>query len=298
MTTGSTASWPMARAARSARRHTARARCRAAPAAAARQDEVAQRRQLAVELIDPAFEPRHMRLANRRLLDSRGDLVRRVGQPRADGEQVALHGDAHLVEVRFESGGPGHADAGLQFVHLAVGGDPEVGLADPRAVEEAGFAGIAGLRIDLHVRELYGFGLTRRRLIPTWPLERSRNLLPSPRRPNGSASAVTCWPGTGRTGATCRGATPATRTTSSSRRSCSSRRRSTACCRSITSGWEVPELRGAGRGAGGRGAGDVVSARLQHPAAPAAVDRAAGGRQPRRSVAVRRRDAAGVQGHR
>ena len=47
---------------------------------------------------------------------------------------------------------------------------------------------------------------------------------------------ATCWPGTARTAATCRGATPPIRTTSSSRRSCCSRRRSIACCRSTTSG--------------------------------------------------------------
>src|SRR5918993_5093967 len=149
---------------------------------------------------------------------------------------MALHGDAHLVEVRLQSGGAGDADAGLEFVHFAVGGDADVGLADAGAVEKAGLAGIAGLRIDLHVRELYGFGLRAGALHPTWPLDRRRILRLSPCRPNGGGSVATCSPGMAHTGATCPGETPPTRITSWSRRSCCSRRRWTGCCRSTRSG--------------------------------------------------------------
>ena len=59
--------------------------------------------------------------------------------------------------------------------------------------------------------------------------------LPACRPPrNGFAGA--CWPGTGGTDATCRGARRAIRTASSCPKSCCSRRRWTACCRSTTSG--------------------------------------------------------------
>ena len=44
--------------------------------------------------------------------------------------------------------------AGLELVDLSVRPDPRIRLADPGAVEEAGFAPIAGLGVDLHVRGL------------------------------------------------------------------------------------------------------------------------------------------------
>ena len=115
---------------------------------------MAQRRQLEVEPIDPRFELRHVLLGNDRLLDAGRDPVRGIGQPRADRKQLALHRHAHLVEIRRQPGRPRHAEARLQFVHLAVGRDAKVGLAHAGAVEEARLARIPSLRVDLHVREL------------------------------------------------------------------------------------------------------------------------------------------------
>ena len=72
-------------------------------AAAVRQDEMPQRRDLGVEPIDPALEPRDAAVVDDDLLDALGDLVRRIGQPRAEREQVALQRQAHLVEIRRQA---------------------------------------------------------------------------------------------------------------------------------------------------------------------------------------------------
>ena len=61
---------------------------------------------------------------------------------------------------------------------------------------------------------------------------------------------------------------------------------------------QVPLDGGAGRGAGAGRDQDLVSARLQHPAEAAAVDRARVGGEVRRPAAVGRGDAAVVQGDR
>ena len=63
---------------------------------AVRQDEVPQHRDLGVKAIDPAFEARHAVVVDDDLLDALRDLVRRIGQPRAECEQIALqrHADA------------------------------------------------------------------------------------------------------------------------------------------------------------------------------------------------------------
>ena len=46
-------------------------------------------------------------------------------------------------------------ERGVQLVDVAVGVDARIGLADPRAVEEGGVAGVAGSRVDLHVLRFY-----------------------------------------------------------------------------------------------------------------------------------------------
>ena len=101
------------------------------------------------------------------LLDALRDLVRRIGQPRAEREQIALQRHAHLVEIRRQAGGARHAEARLQLVDVAVGDDARIGLADARAVEQAGVARIAGLRVDLHGRIIGALPTPRPRPLPT-----------------------------------------------------------------------------------------------------------------------------------
>jgi len=79
-----------------------------------------------------------------------GDLVRRIGQAGAQGEQVALQHHAQLVEVGARRGRARQAQAGLQLVHLAIRHHARVRLAHARAVEQARLAVIPGFCVDFH----------------------------------------------------------------------------------------------------------------------------------------------------
>jgi len=57
---------------------------------AAWQDETSQRRRFTVEAIDRRFEPRDVGVADRRLGDARRELLARIGELRAEREQIAL----------------------------------------------------------------------------------------------------------------------------------------------------------------------------------------------------------------
>ena len=109
-----------------------------------------QRRDLGIEHVDPPFQPRHAEVVDDDLLDALRDLVRGIGQARAEREQVALQREAHLVEIGRQRGGAGHADAGLQLVDVAIRHHARIGLGHAGAVEQAGLARIAGLGVDLH----------------------------------------------------------------------------------------------------------------------------------------------------
>ena len=101
------------------------------------------------------------------------------------------------------------------------------------------------------------------------------------------------------TAAICRGARPTTRTTSSCPKSCCSRRRSIACCRSTRSG--STSIRRSKRSPPRPKQDvdrDVVSARLQHPAARLQTIAREAVASYGGAAAGRRGDAAVVQGHR
>ena len=72
--------------------------CRAA-GRSAREDEPSQRRQLRFERIDPLLQPRHVVAGHRRLPDTLGDAMRRIGEPRADGEEITLDSLEHLDQL-------------------------------------------------------------------------------------------------------------------------------------------------------------------------------------------------------
>jgi A/G-specific adenine glycosylase len=114
------------------------------------QDETAQRRKLGLETIDQRLQSRDIRLTDRRLCDTVCYLVRRVGEQRAQREQVALDATELLIELAVAERRPRETDPGVQLVDLAVRVDPGVILSDPRAVEERRLAGIASARVDFH----------------------------------------------------------------------------------------------------------------------------------------------------
>ena len=139
---------------RSARRQTVRARCSAAPAGdARRQDEPPQGRQLGLGLVNPGFQARRVLGAEHRLGHAGGNLRRRVGQLRAQSEQVALQAIEPGVQRRVHAGGPRLPQHGVELVDVAVRVHARIGLADARAVKQRRLAGVAGSRVDLHVSD-------------------------------------------------------------------------------------------------------------------------------------------------
>src|SRR4051812_35609688 len=88
-----------------------------------------------------------------------GHLVAiRGGEEGADGEEVALDGHEHLVDARHRLDGASHPKDGVELVDVTVGLDADVVLGDAAATEEPGGALVAGFRIDLHRRSIYGNG--------------------------------------------------------------------------------------------------------------------------------------------
>ena len=257
-----------------------------------------QRRDLGIQPVDPALEPRDAAVVDHDLLDPLGDPVRRVGQPRAEREQIALQREAHLVEIRRQAGGADHAEARLHFVDVAVGHHARMRLADARAVEQAGVAGIAGLCVDGHGRIIGGQvpGCTTslshhlatldghiRSLHPPLRQRFRRNLL-AWYRTNGRDLP---WRNTG---------DPYHILVSEIML------QQTQVDRVLPKYHEwlgkYPSFAVLAEAKPAEVDQDLVPARLQHPAAPPAVDRAAGGREVRRPPAVGPRHADVVQGHR
>ena len=76
--------------------------------------------------------------------------MRGIGKPRAEGEEVALNPRQLLLEVGIGGLRAREAEPGVELVDLAVGGDTGIGLRHARAVEQRGFARIAGPGIDFH----------------------------------------------------------------------------------------------------------------------------------------------------
>jgi hypothetical protein len=80
--------------------------------------------------------------------------VARGGEFGAQIEELALDAAEELVD-RGRLGERSHeAQMAVEFVDGAEGVDSCVILANPRAAEEAGFTGVAGLGVDLHASAL------------------------------------------------------------------------------------------------------------------------------------------------
>ena len=96
-------------------------------------------------------------VAERPLSSTRGAILsRRIGELRAEGEQIALDLHERVVEVRIEPrdarAKPSQAFSSSTSPYASTRGSC---LADARAVEERRLAGIAGARVDFHVGGLY-----------------------------------------------------------------------------------------------------------------------------------------------
>ena len=83
--------------------------------------------------------------------DPLGGIPRR-GELGTELEQIALDPPQEVVNRRAAGKGADDAEVAVEFVHGPESLDPEVVLPYPGASEQACFAGIAGLRVDLHYR--------------------------------------------------------------------------------------------------------------------------------------------------
>jgi hypothetical protein len=72
------------------------------------------------------------------------------GEFGAQIEELALDAPQKFVERGGLGERPHEAQMAVEFVNGAEGVDSRVILANPRAAEEAGFTGVAGLGVDLH----------------------------------------------------------------------------------------------------------------------------------------------------
>lgn len=98
--------------------------------------------------------------------DPLGGIPRR-GELGPELEEVALDPPQEVVDRPAPGEGADEAEVAVEFVDGAESLDPEMILPDPRAPEQACFAGIAGLRVDLHRRPPWERGyLSGRILLP------------------------------------------------------------------------------------------------------------------------------------
>ena len=109
---------------------------------AAGNDERSERLELGVAVVDRALELGDARVVDARLLEMLAHLLAiGRGEQRADGEQVALDRDEHLVDARHRLGGANEAEHGVQLIDVAVGLDARMALGNAAAAEQARVAG-------------------------------------------------------------------------------------------------------------------------------------------------------------
>jgi ferredoxin/flavodoxin---NADP+ reductase len=124
---------------------------------AAGYDERLQRLELVFAIVDRALQLGDTIFIDTSLRELLTHLVgMRRREQRADGEQVALDRDEHLIDPWHHLDGARHSENGVQLIDVAVGFDARVVLADAAAPEEARVAGVAGLGVDLrrHARKV------------------------------------------------------------------------------------------------------------------------------------------------
>jgi A/G-specific adenine glycosylase len=108
---------------------------------------------LRLELVDPSFEADDLVTGDIDLGHALGNLVRRVGEPCAQREEVALNlfhhaGDLRLPGIERRAG---ETEPRIQLVDLAVRGDARVRLRHPGPVEQCGLASVACPGVNFHV---------------------------------------------------------------------------------------------------------------------------------------------------
>src|SRR5262245_4052843 len=121
--------------------HRAREVGRSGGAAAAGQDELLERRELAIPFLDRVFQAFYLLVLQKRV-PGNGELA-------AEVEQVVLHLLEHGPHLRGNFFRKNQSDTAVQLVDVAEGGDARAVLRHPGAVAKPGFARVPGARGDL-----------------------------------------------------------------------------------------------------------------------------------------------------
>ena len=140
---------------RSARRHTVRATCSEAPAGVPparmnRRRGVSSPSKRSISASSRSTSP-----LPRTVFETRAATASdRIGQLRAEREQVALNVDERNVDVLVETRRAHEPEPRVELVDFTVRVDARIVLGHARAAKERRFAAVAGSRVDFHVGEI------------------------------------------------------------------------------------------------------------------------------------------------
>src|SRR5258707_8323106 len=118
---------------------------------AAGNDESPEWGELRVAFVDGALELRDARLVDARLLEVvRHLLAIRCGEERADGEEIALHGDEDFVDSGHHLDAARESEDGVELVDVAICFHAQIVLGHAASPEQRRLPRVPGARIDLH----------------------------------------------------------------------------------------------------------------------------------------------------
>ena len=102
----------------------------------------------ALKRVDPTFQTRDVRVAERRLFDTRRDPMTRVGEHRTEREKIPLNVLDHRCECRVGTVRAHEAENRRDFIDVAVRLDARIGLRHARPVKQSRLTAVTGARVD------------------------------------------------------------------------------------------------------------------------------------------------------
>ena len=117
---------------------------------ATRHDETPEWRELSIQTIDPSLETLYVGSAELDLGHALRNTPAGIGEASTEGEEIPLQLCEDLGEAGVNAGRQHHPEMRIELVDFAARIDTRVCLGDAGTVEEAGFAGVAGPRVQRH----------------------------------------------------------------------------------------------------------------------------------------------------